>query len=125
MSDYTVVVTEQPTTVSVDDRANTTVSVSDEVVSVVTAAEQGPVGAQGPAGPQGSQGPAGTGGDLTYTQSFSSVTSITITHNLHKYPSVMVLDTAGDEVECDVDLINANQLTLNFGIAFSGSVVCN
>lgn len=112
MSDSTVIVTEQPTTVTVDD-SDTSVSVSNEAVAVITAAEQGPVGPPGPSG------------DLNFTQVFNNVSSVTVNHNLGKYPSVTVFDSAGDECEGDVDYTNINSLTVSFSAPFSGEVVCN
>ena len=48
-----------------------------------------------------------------------------IEHNLNKYPSVMVFDSAGDEVHGDIVYINANVVTLNFSAAFSGYAILN
>lgn len=76
-------------------------------------------------GPRGPQGPPGTGGDLNFTQSFTSTTSVTVNHNLGKYPSVTVIDSAGDECEGLVDHISVNSLTVSFSAAFSGTVICN
>jgi hypothetical protein len=43
------------------------------------------VGAQGPAGPPGASG------DKHYTQPFTGVASVSVTHNLGKYPAVTVI----------------------------------
>lgn len=48
-----------------------------------------------------------------------------ITHNLEKYPSVTVLDSAGTEVECEVQHNDINTLTLNFSEPFAGSAYLN
>lgn len=90
-----------------------TVVQSDESLQVVT------VGVQGPAGP------AGTSGDLHYSQDFLVTDAVTVQHNLGKYPSVTVINSAGDEVEGDVEYIDENSLTLAFSGAFSGKVQCN
>ena len=64
-------------------------------------------------------------GDRTYTQSFTSATTVTVTHNLLKKPSVTVWDSSGDEIECDVHHNSSNTLTLTFSAAFTGTVTCN
>lgn len=48
-----------------------------------------------------------------------------VTHNLNKYPSVTVVDTAGDEVIGDVHFNNSNTLTITFSSAFSGKAFIN
>ena len=48
-----------------------------------------------------------------------------ITHNLNKYPSVTVIDSAGSEVEGDIDYTSANVVTLTFSGAFSGKAYLN
>lgn len=72
------------------------------------------------------QGPAGVGADLNYlhNQAVASDTW-TIVHNLAKYPSVTVVDSAGDEVEGSVNYISANQLTVTFSAPFSGKAYLN
>lgn len=62
--------------------------------------------------------------DLKYSQAFNASTVI-VTHNLNKYPSVFVLDSAGDEVVGSVTHNSANQLTIVFSASFSGIVYCN
>lgn len=49
----------------------------------------------------------------------------TITHNLNKYPSVTVVDSAGDECEGSVNHISRNLLTITFSAAFSGRAFLN
>jgi hypothetical protein len=110
-----VTVVEQPTTVTItdDDGGSTTVTINDESATVITAAEQGP------------QGPPGESGDANFTQSFTSAASVTVNHNLGKYPAVTVMDSAGDEVEGDIDYVSINTIRLNFSAPFSGVVSCN
>src|SRR5687767_11484425 len=64
------------------------------------------------------------GADSHFRQSFSG-SSVTVTHNLGKYPSVTVFDSAGDEVEGTVRHLSTNSLGLTFSAPFSGTVVCN
>lgn len=78
-------------------------------------------------GPQGPSGESGEGGgDLHYvfTQGSPSV-KWTITHNLNKFPSVFVQDSANDEVEGDVEYVNINQVVITFSAAFSGKAYLN
>src|SRR4051794_3616096 len=63
--------------------------------------------------------------DKTYTQDFTVASSVTVAHNLGKYPAVTVIDSAGDEVEGFVQYLSNNQLTVSFSTSFSGTVLCN
>ena len=67
-----------------------------------------------------------TGDDLNfiYTQSTPSATW-NITHDLGKFPSVSVVDSANTQVYGNVDYINDNSLTLTFTSAFSGKAYLN
>ena len=49
----------------------------------------------------------------------------TITHNLGKYPSVTVVDSAGTEVVGDVTYISENVINIKFNSAFSGTAYLN
>ena len=46
-------------------------------------------------------------------------------HNLGKYPSVTVVDTAGNVVYGDVQHLDQYNLTITFSCAFSGYAYCN
>lgn len=48
-----------------------------------------------------------------------------IQHNLQKYPSVLVLDSAGNLVEGNVRYIDTNNLTITFNSSFSGKASLN
>jgi hypothetical protein len=48
-----------------------------------------------------------------------------INHNLNKYPSVTIVDSAGDEVEGNVNHVSKTQLTITFSAAFSGKAFLN
>lgn len=85
------------------------------------------VGPPGPPGPQGPEGGLAVGsGDLHYehTQSVPSSTW-DITHNLHKRPAVLVEDSAGDEVEGEIDFVTTDRLVITFSAAFSGRAILN
>lgn len=60
----------------------------------------------------------------TYEQGQSSSTW-QINHNLNKYPSVTVVDSAGDEILCDIKYINKNSCVLNFTAPFKGTAYLN
>lgn len=55
----------------------------------------------------------------TYTQSIPAAVWV-ITHNLVRFPAVVVVDSSGGEVEGDVEYTDANHLTLTFSAPFSG-----
>ena len=48
-----------------------------------------------------------------------------ITHNLNKYPSVTITDSANDEVEGEVRYNGLNSLTVTFSAPFSGKAYLN
>lgn len=106
-----------------NDGVNDTITVDGDTIVIprddVTLIE---VGIQGPAGPQGIPG---SGGDKTYEQSFTNQSSVTVTHNLGKRPSVTVINSAHDVVICPVNHINDYSLTVSFNGSFSGVVICN
>jgi len=64
------------------------------------------------------------GTDKTYSQSFNA-SVVVVAHNLGKFPSVTVINSAGDEVEGSVVHNSQNQLTLTFSGSFVGTVYCN
>lgn len=49
----------------------------------------------------------------------------TINHNLGKFPSVTIVDSANDEVEGNVNHVSNTQLTITFSAAFSGKAFLN
>ena len=68
----------------------------------------------------------GGGGDLnfTFTQG-APATTWTITHNLGKFPSVSVVDTADTQVYGEVEYIDDNSLRITFSAAFGGKAYLN
>ena len=48
-----------------------------------------------------------------------------VNHNLGKYPSVTITDTAGSEIIGEAEYLNANTLLLYFSAAFSGKAFLN
>lgn len=61
---------------------------------------------------------------FVYTQSSPSAQWV-ITHNLAKYPSVTVVDSADSTVYGEVEYNSINQLTITFSGAFSGRAFLN
>lgn len=59
-----------------------------------------------------------------YTQSVVADTW-NINHNLNKFPSISVVDSAESQVEGDVEYVDANNVTLRFCGAFSGKAYLN
>lgn len=55
----------------------------------------------------------------------SAAAQWTVTHNLGKFPSVSVVDTANTEVIGEVEHVNDTQLVIKFSAAFSGKAFIN
>ena len=68
----------------------------------------------------------GSGSDLNFifTQG-APATTWTITHNLGKFPSVSVVDSADTQVYGDVEYIDDNSLRVTFSAAFGGKAYLN
>lgn len=65
-------------------------------------------------------------GDLTYTHQQSSASSQwLVDHGMGKYPSVTVVDSAGDQVEGDVEYVDTSSLRIVFSAAFAGRAYLN
>ncbi len=65
-------------------------------------------------------------GDKTYVH-YQNVQNDTweIQHNLDKYPSVTVVDSANNIVIGDIRYIDANNVVVTFTVPFSGKAFCN
>lgn len=61
---------------------------------------------------------------FVYDQQVASATWV-ITHNMGKYPSVTIVDTAGDEVEGEVKYNSLNQVTITFSAPVTGKAYLN
>jgi hypothetical protein len=69
---------------------------------------------------------AGTGGDLHFSFSKSSASTVwNITHNLDKYPAVSIVDDNNHEVFAQVDYLDKNNLNIKFASAQSGKAYIN
>lgn len=62
--------------------------------------------------------------NFVFTQGIPSATW-NITHNLGKFPSVSVVDTADQLMYGDTEYINENSLTITFSAPFSGKAYLN
>lgn len=60
-----------------------------------------------------------------YEKSFSSSTTVTVNHNLNKYPSVTILDSSNKEIVWTVTHNSKNQLLVEFTSSTSWIVSCN
>lgn len=63
--------------------------------------------------------------DKFYQQAFSGVSSVTVNHNLGKYPSVRVVDSGGTEYEVKIVHNSLNQLVASWNTNFTGKIFCN
>lgn len=71
-------------------------------------------------------GPISAGSDKYYRHNQSTASSIwTIVHPLDKYPSVTIVDSAGDEVEGAINYVGLTTIVVSFSAAFSGSAFLN
>lgn len=106
--------------ITINTTTPSVVNVSAPTTQVVTIATPGPQGIQG------EQGVPGTGGDVNYvfTQGVPSAVWV-ITHNLGKYCSVAVVDSANTTCEGSIQYNSPNQLTITFSAAFSGEAYLN
>ncbi len=63
---------------------------------------------------------------ITYVHTQATASSEwLVNHNLNKFPSVTVIDSAGDELLAGINYISQNSLTVSFSQATTGKAVCN
>ena len=118
------------TTVEIIDD-HTIVSHESETVVIETTGTQGPEGPVGPKGLDGIDGEKGDKGDpgvsgasYVYTQGVADTIWV-VNHGLNRYPSVTVIDSAGDENVGDIKYNNSNTITLTFSAPFAGQAFIN
>lgn len=98
----------------------------DHDLTTVTLRQVGLRGLPGEKGDKGDKGDSGDiGTDKNYFATLSGETDITITHNLDKYPSVTIIDSAGDEVHGEYKHLNTLSTRLKFSAGFSGKAIFN
>jgi hypothetical protein len=127
---YRVVVTSNTYTVNVVTPTPYTVTltgVNTYKLIVTQTILQGPKGEKGDTGDTGAQGPQGDPGtDAFYLHNQMSASATwNITHNLNKYPSVTIVNSAGDEVIGDVNYPSINTVQINFSAANGGKAYLN
>lgn len=62
--------------------------------------------------------------NFTFTQATASAIW-NVVHNLGKYPSVSILDTAGTEIGGEVENVSINEINIKFNAPFSGVATLN
>ena len=105
---------------------NTTLIVREPGKTYSIVGEEKPVVSVINLGTKGIKGEKGEYGDahFKYTQGSASEEWL-IVHNLDKYPSVTVQDSANENVEGFCEYINNYELVLTFSAAFSGVAYLN
>lgn len=84
--------------------------------------------APGPEGPPGPQGPRGNDGASSPTYMHEQLVADTtwiVNHNLNKFPSVSITDSAKTVVMGEIEYVTINELKVHFSAPFSGHVYCN
>ena len=67
-----------------------------------------------------------SGSDSNYIHNQSQSLEVwNINHNLNKYPSVTIVDTAGSVVEGEITFISLNEIRVAFSSPFSGKAILN
>jgi hypothetical protein len=64
------------------------------------------------------------GSNAGFVQGFTSQSSVTVNHDLGRYPAVTVTDTANDVCFGAVTYLSLNAVLLTFSAPFSGTAVC-
>lgn len=116
MSDITVV-SEQA--------GNVAITSVEEQVAVVAVGHQGPPGAPGPKGERGERGLPGVSGASFVHEQQVPAEEWPITHNLGRFPSVTVVDSAGSVVIGEVQYLTSESVKLVFSVPFSGKAYLN
>ena len=88
----------------------------------------GPTGPEGPPGPIGPPGPPGegTGIDANFIHNQVALADTwVIVHDLHKFLSVMIVDSGGTVISTDIHYDSDVQITIHFGSETSGKAYIN
>ena len=112
----------------VETDALNTLTVETDPTIVLTETATGPQGAAGPAGAAGATGPTGPAGpaadNLTVVHDQASASATwTINHNQGRYPSIDIIDSAGNHVIGDIKHNSLNQVVATFDNAFAGKAI--
>jgi hypothetical protein len=89
--------------------------------------DRGEKGERGDIGPRGPAGPSGSGaGGLSLTIPFSNpLLTWNVAHDLNCFPSITVIDTAGDLIEPDIKYVDENTVLVTFSAPTAGTVLIN
>lgn len=85
----------------------------------------GPQGPKGDQGAQGEQGPPGWGATTYVHDQMNSDSVWVIDHNMHKYPAVVCMDSAGDEIEGILRYDSPDRCTMMFSSPTGGKAYLN
>jgi len=73
--------------------------------------------------PASSGGTGGGNSTLQVVQSFTNQSEITVLHDLQKYPSVLVIDTAGRDLLCEITHETIDRMVIRLNPASSGKII--
>ena len=73
--------------------------------------------------PAASGGTGGGNSTLQVVQSFTNQSEIIVQHDLQKYPSVLVIDTAGRELLCEITHETIDRMVIRLNPASSGKII--
>lgn len=96
----------------------------DEPFQVYWDFDGGLKGDAAPASPTPTPTPS-PGGSTTVIGFYTPAMLWHVVHNLGRYPSVIVVDTANDIVLADVKYVDANTIDINFSASTAGTVFLN
>ena len=75
---------------------------------------------------QGGDSSSSNVNDKNYVYEWATLeSSVTVNHNLGKFPSVTIVDTAGSEIIGDITYVNENSVTLSFSAPMRGKAYFN
>ena len=106
----------------VETDALNTLTVETDPTIVLTETATGPQGPAGPAGPAGADGSGSANTTVVHDQSSANATW-TINHNQGRYPSIDIIDSAGNHVIGDIKHNSINQVVATFDNAFAGKAI--
>jgi len=61
---------------------------------------------------------------VTFTESFTSQTSVTVTHNLgYRPPAIMVIDGSSNSIDFELTQTSVNAFTVTFAVSQTGTIL--
>lgn len=102
--------------------------VTEERQVVISEGTMGPPGGRGEKGDKGDRGldgaPGVSGASYVHDQAVASDVWV-VDHGLGRFPAIVTVDSAGDEVEGSVRYDSANRITVTFSAPFGGKAYIN